>query len=606
MPTRLLSTLLIAVSLGAGSGYAEDATQPAGTPGTAPALPSLRAKADAHAAEGLTAMREAEADPKRGIDAAIAFGHALNAYESLNDVDAVCEMQANIYWCKKKMNLDDLKAYVAAKPEHVRQEMTAAATAAEKVMTVEVAVSESVAYLERAEKYRAEHAANHFQIAIRFSEIIERFPDSDEAKTASVVFVKEQSAYLAQVAEERKKEKEQFAAEIGKARKSRFMLPPPVIQGTPSAIPDKASYDAGLASVKKAYKDDYTRAKKDPQKRALARKLVAEAENSRDDAISYFVMLDEAQRLATETEDYETLLASIERRGATYEKYDQAAAKRDAVGRLKGRATAAQILKLLDDPADKPANTAVGKFYCYNLGRWSEGLPMLALGADADLAKVAEMELADPRDAPERKKTGDAWYDIGKKASKDDRLGAWTRAQLWFGKALPGLTGVTKGLLEKRIDEIEAVLPPVIADYENITPKQWERLKGTSLVVEGRVDRSDGKLTLTAGQRMRVVPHPTDEWQFESYGEKVSCTWRGTDPFAMMMGDDEEVQPRRRTRERGGFQHGALKVKVGTQEEVKPGIVSGPGHIWLMPHRGYGGVGAGAIRVKLVAVTDEE
>src|SRR4051794_26715216 len=136
-----------------------------------------REAADSAAAAGLAAMREADGDPHKGVDAAIAFSHALAVYKQLGDADAVCEMQANIFWCKKRMNMSDLQDYVA----HKGSGAVADYAAAKKVIETEVPVSEAVAYLERARKYQTANADKHFNVAIRFSEIVERFPDTPEA-----------------------------------------------------------------------------------------------------------------------------------------------------------------------------------------------------------------------------------------------------------------------------------------------------------------------------------------------------------------------------------------------------------------------------------------
>ena len=44
-------------------------------------------------------------------------------------------------------------------------------------------------------------------------------------------------------------------------------------------------------------------------------------------------------------------------------------------------------------PGDAAANLAVGRFHCFSKNRWDLGLPMLALGSDAALQKLAEAEL---------------------------------------------------------------------------------------------------------------------------------------------------------------------------------------------------------------------
>src|SRR4051812_7783121 len=51
----------------------------------------IKKEAQEYAANGMQAMKDADADPKRGVDAALAFSHAMHCYEQLSDVDAVCE-----------------------------------------------------------------------------------------------------------------------------------------------------------------------------------------------------------------------------------------------------------------------------------------------------------------------------------------------------------------------------------------------------------------------------------------------------------------------------------------------------------------------------------
>jgi hypothetical protein len=629
--------LSIALALLAGTALCgqdqEPGKSPATTPPAAPADPAagdkssgdaadqaqLAKEAKDYAATGMQAMKDADADPHRGVDAALAFSHAMHCYEQLGDVDAVCEMQADIFWCKKRMNLDDLQAYIAKKGPMAQRDFGAA----QQVMSKQVPVDQAKDYLDRADKYRAANPDKHFEVAIRYSEIVERFPDTDQAKAATAVFTKEQSAYLAQVSEERKKEQEQLKAELAEARKTRFMSPPTVAAGAQSPIPDKGTQAAALDTVKKAYKDDYTRAKKDYQKRALARKLAAEGEKSKDDSAVYYVMLDESQKLAMDSEDYETLLSDIEHLGASFQGFDQAAAKKAAMKKIN-KPTAQLILKLLDDPNDKAANATVGKFFCYNIARWDLGLPMLSAGADADLHKVAEMELGNPKDPNEKKQTADAWYEVGKKASGADKVGAWGRAQHWYIEVMPSLSGISKNMTEKRMDEIDTILPPVITDYDNITPKQWDKLKGSVVTVEARVDRSDGHITLSAGERVRVVPHPTDQWHFTGGGwsEDIDVTYKGLVYRHYSSGGSGNSNGGGNGNGNGGgtgssssgfswygngkFHDCCMSLKVGDSEEQLPGIVKGPGHLWIMPHNNDGRLGSGTIRVKLVPVADDE
>ncbi len=523
-----------------------------------------RSSADALAAAGFEAMKAADNDPHRGVDAALSFSHALGLYQQLGDIDAVCDMQANIYWCKKRMNLENLQQYVAQKGTQAAQDFTKV----ERIINEAVPVSEAQGYFDRAEKFRSANPDRHFQIAIRFSEIMERFPDSDEAKKATPVFAREQTAYITQVANERKIEKEQvnqerqqLKQEIEQIRSSRFMRPPSVIVGT-VAVPDKATLDKSLATIRSIYKDDFQK-RRDAQKRLVARKFFTEAQGSTDDAGVFYVLLDESTRLAMESEDYEQLLTSIERMGETFKDFDADTYKRIVLGKIKGKPTAGAILRLMEDPKDRHANTIVGRFFCFNMERWELGLPMLSLGDDADLHKAAEMEINGPKDPGEQRATGDVWYDLGRKTSGSEKIQAWTRARHWYALAVAQVTGVNKAMMDKKLDEIDTFLPETIIDFDNLTPKQWDKIKGQLVTVPSKVDRSNGGMSITAGMRVRAIPHPDDK--------------------------DKMV------------------FQVGNGGRQSPGIVTGNGQLWVIPRTSRrGGADKGVLRLKLVVLGEDD
>jgi hypothetical protein len=519
-----------------------------------------RADAEAAAAAGMQAMREADADPHKGVDAALAFSHALAIYKELGDVDAVCQMQADIFWCKKRMNMSDLQDYVAHKSAGTGT-VAADYQVAKQVMETAVPVSEAAAYLERAKKFQAASPDQHFPIAIRFSEIIDRFPDTPEAKEANQVFAKEQSAYLAQVAEERKKEQAQLQQELDHARSNRFMRPPVVTAGS-VAVPDKAQLDQAMATLRATYKDDYAQ-RKDAAKKAFARKLFGDAEGNKDNAATYYAILDESARLGLESEDYEIMLEAVEKQGEVFVGFNADARKRELLQRINGRSIATAILTLMKDPKDKRANLTAGKFWCFNMGRWELGLPMLSLGDDPDFHKVAEMELAAPRQPNDQLVTADGWYDVGKKTTGPDRIPAWIRAQHWYQQAMPGLDSVNKVTVQKRLDEIEDALPLSNIDWDNLTLKQWDKLKGQLVVVPSKVDRSNGGCDLSPGHRIRVVPHPDDK-----------------DKLQFQVGNPGERQG--------------------------PGVLTGNGQLWIIPTTARrGGRDFGSLRVKILTIEDE-
>jgi hypothetical protein len=642
--TRLASPLLsclLGLALPWGSSHAlqaADVPAPADAPAADDA--AVRKQADAAAEEGKAAMRDADADPHRAVDAAIAFSHALHAYEQLKDVDAVCEMQADIYFCKKKMNLDNLQDYVAKKSAAAQADFGSA----QAVMSKTVPVTEAASYLERADKFRTAHADDHYQIAIFYSEIVDRFPGTDQAHQASDVFDHEQTLYMAEVSKERAKEHDQLQNEIAQVRTNRFQQPPAVAAGSQSPIPDKDARTSALTTVKAAYKDEYAHLSKVTQKRRLARRLATEAEQSKDDAAAYYVMLDESQRLAMESEDYETILADIEHMAAVFKDFNELDAKKTAMSKLSSYTAAQSILKLLSDPTDKSANLVVGKFYCFNLNRWPDGLQMLSMGADPEMHKVAEMELNNPTKSMELKATGDEWYAASKHAANTERNAVLGRAMHWYTLAMPGMTGVSKAFVQKRLDEIENVLPVVITDWDNVTPKQWAHLHGDTLTVEARKDRTDTGILLADGQSIRIIACPSDTWTWNVEGDDFDCTAAGRAPRHTHTsssggstsgntsggttsgsgngnsgngngngngnnsgGDTSNVGFGDSGWGFGSFRQGQMTYKVNSDGPEKAlGIATGPGPVFLQGHNTWAMMGTGEIRVKIVPVRQDD
>ncbi len=136
-------------------------------------------------------------------------------------------------------------------------------------------------------------------------------------------------------------------------------------------------------------------------------------------------------------------------------------------------------------PDDALANLTVGKYYCFQIGNWEKGLPMLALGQDQTLKAVAAQEIAGVTKSDEQVKVGDAWWNLGEKEQGKVQLNLRGRANYWYQQALPQLSGLAKAKLEKRIKEYEAAsegteataavkrapkyLPGLVAQYYNDT-----------------------------------------------------------------------------------------------------------------------------------------
>jgi len=126
--------------------------------------------------------------------------------------------------------------------------------------------------------------------------------------------------------------------------------------------------------------------------------------------------------------------------------------------RLKARYAAAQaaIDALAADPADGEANLTAGRWYCFTKEQWEKGLGLLRKGADADLAALAERDLAAPTDANEQVALADQWWKLAAKEPALSRLHVQSRAEHWYEQALPKLSGLQKTEVEKRLEALRA------------------------------------------------------------------------------------------------------------------------------------------------------
>jgi len=509
--------------------------------------------ADTAAAQGLQAMRDADGDHHRAVDAAIAFSHALTIYKQLGEIDQVSDMQSSIFWCKKDMDINDLQDYLAKKGSAASTEFVAA----QAVIDTVVPPSEADAYLARAQQFQSAHPQDHFQVAIHFSEIVERFPGTPAAATATPIFDHEETAYLQQVETERTAEKAQLAQAIDQIATTRFMLPPSVTPGT-TAIPGADAQDKALTAIKAAYKDAYA-VHTLSGKRTLSKRLLDESDANQDNAAYVYMMLAESARLAAESAQWETVFAAVEKQGAIFAGFDIQAHKVQVLARVRSDPVAAAIITLLRNPKDKDANLTAGRSFCFGLQRWDLGLPMLA-NATGDMKKVAQMELANPSEPGQQHAVADLWYELGVHAGGTDKIAEWTRAQTWYRSCQAGLGAIGQAEVGRRLDALEDTLPMVITDYSQLTPKQWNRMAGREIEIDNKDDRGDGEVEISDSHPVRVVPYPDD-------------------------------------RDKMYFQVGSL----GGRQDA--GVLSGNGHLWVIPTQHHPEIrDLSTIRFKVVPV----
>ncbi len=105
------------------------------------------------------------------------------------------------------------------------------------------------------------------------------------------------------------------------------------------------------------------------------------------------------------------------------------------------------------DPVNPQANAAVGKYLCFAKGDWDRGVLMLALGSASDLKAMAEKEL-DELSPMRPEQVGDGWWEIANKEDGVIKNQIQGRAAFWYRKALPGLSGLMKDRVAKRLDSL--------------------------------------------------------------------------------------------------------------------------------------------------------
>ena len=78
---------------------------------------------------------------------------------------------------------------------------------------------------------------------------------------------------------------------------------------------------------------------------------------------------------------------------------------------------------------------------------------MLVLGNNPTLQAMATKDRKGATSPDDQVDLGDAWWDLGEKASGSVRQRIRQRADYWYEKALPGLTGLVKDMVKKRIQD---------------------------------------------------------------------------------------------------------------------------------------------------------
>jgi hypothetical protein len=567
-----------------------------------------RAEALKNIALGNRAMVESNKTPARAVEAALAFIKALHYYQSVDDTEMICELDANIFWCKKRMNIDEMKSFLVAKGGSAQDAQLIAE--ADQLVAKQVNAAEAAPYLARADKFAQEHPTDFSQIATRYFEVAERFPGSEIGTKAQKLSLEAQKRLTTALQQEHDA---LFETIFSRA------APTPPDGRLP--LPATEALHAAVAELKKNHKDDYA-IRRPTHKRHFAATLAKEAAEDGATPELRCASFDEAATLALEAKDYLMVLGIADSLASAFA-VDAKERKLLYLNRDHGNPVAAAIIKLLDAPNDKDANLVVGKYCCLEMRRWDVGAPILARGGDAALKAVAEMELIRPEGTMQQIELADHWSELGMKSFGPTKEQLMARSFYWYGQAWPSLSGITKDRIDKRLEEVGDLMTPTALNFVWVLSiKQFDRLPGKTLVVPATKERVDTGLVLTRGMRAVIIPHPTDSWTMlygnyawdkmsnvfdtNGYGYDAQAkTWRNLrTPMPNIIGSTVMAI------EKGPASYlGALigdeKSAVIPYDEKKGWGLIGLGRVFVNCNLPGNGSGKGQVRVKVVVLEDD-
>ena len=538
--------------------------------------------ARAYQQQGEEALIAANTDTSKCVDAALLLTKARAIYEEAEQWDKVQELNSYIFWCKKRMNNSDLDRYLAGKASGTipAAEARALMQTVEQVAETKVSANEAEQYLARADQFAADNPDKLFQIHLRYLEVAERFERLNTE--VAVKSVRLSSAAL-----------EQYARTLNQTN----AIPPNVFQSSerpqPGSLPVPDTQELVKAGrmIKRDYRDRF-RAETPSELRSFMKWLFSQAKQSTDNSAACYALVDQAAEVAVDRKvrDLLFVIACADYIHTTFANVDPIALKREWLDRARGYPPAKAIADLLIDPANAEAASTAGKYLCFVAGNWTDGLPLLSRSEDPILARLAAMETVGPDGTAQQHELADAWYDM----SSEDRTyeeGMLRRARHWYERCVDGLKGISQDQVRERITEITDELPLVWAeiDWNNLSEKTWDKLDGDVVTCNAKHMITDTGQKLADGQRVRIVPHPTDQWGFDVGGRMITCTGMGTS---------------------GTGGDGSLRCSLGRNNgsptfNIKE--VTGPGLIVLRPIFPSGTrAGKGSIRCKIVTYPPPE
>lgn len=391
--------------------------------------------------QGKAFLTLSQTDGDALVPAARFFGKAAIAYEAEGNTDKTVEMNSFLYWCKKKMTMQDIKSFVAGEDVKLAQRL-------EAVEKSPVKPEDAQGWLERAIQFEKNNPAENYLVAVRYFEVADRFKGSD-------ISLKAQELSLAAM-------QKTTTPTAGAKATAATAQPKSDVQGDRKPAPDAKALADAESAIKDIFKDEYAKTKP-ADKEALSKKLAQQAEETKDDAASEYMLWRESALLAAQAGAIHPAIRAIDSL-STHFSIDAVAQKRAVLTTASSNTKDPEVVKLitsyrnlLDKPEDPMANTIVGRSLFLTEKAWDKAFSHLVKGGDANLKRLAEKEISGVTTTEARIELADAWFDYAEKETVKTSKQVWyERASIWYNAAAPEAKGLAKTKIEKRIATIAA------------------------------------------------------------------------------------------------------------------------------------------------------
>jgi hypothetical protein len=182
---------------------------------------------------------------------------------------------------------------------------------------------------------------------------------------------------------------------------------------------------------------------------------------------------------------------------------------------------AKQAEKALDDlkqdPSNPKANLTAGRYLCFALRNWDDGLKYVAAGNNPSLSKSAELDqqLASDHSRPDQFiQVGNRWFESAKKSKGFEQRSMMQRALQTYQLAIADAEGLERERIEQLIEDIQPQLDLFIQYLDNPLSgtsggkknRQWQFEVGGSVQYDGALLQTQpNQLVLTRGPQRRVL-----------------------------------------------------------------------------------------------------